>query len=250
VLYQATFDTVSHTTFTDFGFGFGCDGICSAFSTVRFGSSTGFPALTADFGLDKELHVTYSAPAGQRFVFDPPADAQSADLFSISFLFWLGDVSAIGFDSANATDGNSLDFSGPQGPLAETSFRFIAGHANGWFDGAPIDSFVAEYRANANSPWSFESMSATFTVPAIYDEIFNGFPPEVVLSATARWQWFAFEDPDWTEPDVWGRLEPVANDVPEPATLGLIAAAGAASIYRGRRTRQRSSGNAGGERHS
>jgi hypothetical protein len=230
VVYQATFDTVSYFTFSDIGF---CGGLCLATSTVRFESSTGFPALTADFSVDKELHVTYSAPAGQRFVFDPPADAQGADLLSIVFSLWFGDVSAIGV--LDSTDGVAVDFSGMDGSLTQSSFSFVAGHANGWFPGAPIDSFAAFFRADANGPWSFESVSATFTVPAIYDEVFNGFDPVVSLSASALWQWFGFNEPSWTEPAVWGRLAPVAAAAPEPGAMGLVVAGALSILWRQRR---------------
>jgi hypothetical protein len=236
ILYEATLDTVSYATFSDIDFG--CIAFCLATSTVRFESSTGFPALTADFGADKELRVTYSAPAGQRFVFDPPTDAQGADTLSITFLLWLGDVSVLGFDAGNATDGVSIAFSGLEGSLTQSSFRFAAGHDGGWFPGAPIDSFVASYRAEANGPWSFESVSASFTVPAIYDEVFNDFAPVVVLSATATWQWFGV-DPAWAEPDVWGSVQQIPTAVPEPGMLGLAGVAVAAGSWRRRRMRQR-----------
>lgn len=72
-------------------------------------SPSGPLVFTADFGADKHLRVTYSAPAGQKYVFTP-SGADSAD-FSAVFASASGTTSSLTADSAA---GMSIDFGGAE----------------------------------------------------------------------------------------------------------------------------------------
>jgi hypothetical protein len=218
ILYSATFDTVSAHYFTD---PFLDPRL--AISSMSLESSTGVPALTANFLNDKQLTVTYSAPPGHKFVFNPPLDADTR-----SFTLWLGDVSGIvtGPGQGEHVPGVSIDFAGAEGnmPVA-SSFEFVFGDCCSFPGGE--DNFAAFYRGSMSGPFAFQSVTAVFTVPAAYDHAFNAIDPVAILSAAALWSAFVFPgdpEPDWTDPGVWASIEPIdaVPAVPEPSTLILV----------------------------
>ncbi|HET9272431.1 MAG TPA: PEP-CTERM sorting domain-containing protein [Vicinamibacterales bacterium] len=189
-------------------------------NTVRLEASGGPPALTANFQTDKQLRVTYSAPAGQHFVFTPPADADS-----VGFTLWLGSLSAIAYGNDHWEQGVSIEFAGVEGtPPVESIFRMAYG---GLAFPGPDDDFVASFHGDmGGGAFAFQSVTALFDVPAGYDRVFNSLDPVVSLSALALW------NSDHENPGPWLSIEPV--DVPEPASALLLLAGGWA-VFRRRR---------------
>ena len=114
IQYSNTFDAVSPSYFHPLGLG------SQTISTMRLESSGGYPAFTGDFQEDKQLRVTYSAPAGQRFVFNPPLDADT-----LTFTVWFGSLHAIASGAGMEAEGVSIEFAGAEGVLPSSASALL-----------------------------------------------------------------------------------------------------------------------------
>jgi len=121
------------------------------------------PTLTGDFGADKTLQITYSAPAGMRFQFTPPANS-ALTLLAV-------DLSTTIFVPPIETSGGSFSFSGVVGTPPTLA-------ANGfWYSSADPIQMRAFTTWFMTEPFGFESITIEIPVPAAFTTIFEDFVP-------------------------------------------------------------------------
>jgi hypothetical protein len=174
-----------------------------------FSSSTGFPTFTGDFSVDKQLRLTFSAPAGQQFVFSRPSGATSWQLFAD---IWDDPIISL----ITFTPGVSYSFANLQGSAIVTPSFFD-------FTNDP-DSFRARlYGPLVSDTVSFTSLTMLFDVPAGFNETYTDY----TLARVFFRGWAA--DNASTTP-----FAGFADAVPEPATLLLLGTGLAAAGMRRR----------------
>jgi hypothetical protein len=122
----------------------------------------------------------------------------------------------------------SVDFTGAEGslPIESGGSRFVSVNPSG---------FSAFYSATLSDPFSFQSVSLLFDVPAGYNESFTSIVPSIAFSFSA--------DPVFPNPGAWAGFQPVTpNQIPEPSTLSLLSIAIGLIALRKRRLQARRMG--------
>jgi hypothetical protein len=175
------------------------------------------PAFTADFGADKTLQITYSAPAGYRFHVDAPPAGLLVPLLSIDLIipetgpYFSQEAGTVTFGGGTG-DLPSMPaptFSQGSGDLDIYSNRIVSGD------------------------FTFSSVTLTIPVDAGYNAGFLAVQP---LTALIRVQG-VFGSPV-TDPGQWAFLEADRGTVPEPRSTSLFLC-GLSLIALGRRRKRR-----------
>ena len=179
------------------------------FSYSGFNPSVPVPTLTVDFGVDKRLELTYSAPDGMQF------DIGAKPSGALTYHFFADIWSTGGVVVPQESPGDTLAFTGASG-TAPTLDEHV-------FDYSLIVGSEHQFHAKAvwdlNGPFSFQAITFTFDIPAAYTYDFTDLTPALVrLWAAAHFP----NDYSGPAPAPFMTLSEITA-VPEPASLALLS---------------------------